>query len=142
MNSDLAERLREFYLRAHRLMDRAMTANGASYARTKFLLLLAREGPIRSTDIAAAFSLAPRTVTEALDALERDGLVRRDPDPVDRRAKRVSITDAGQAAVRTSEPARIALLDEMFGALDDADRAAFAIAMDKLNARLAAIENR
>jgi DNA-binding MarR family transcriptional regulator len=142
MSSDLADRLREFYLRAHRLMDRTMSANGASFARTKFLLLLAREGPIRSTDIAVAFGLAPRTVTEALDALERDGLVRRDPDPVDRRAKRVSITEAGQTAISTSEPVRLALLDEMFGALDDADRVAFARAMDKLNARLAALEER
>ena len=113
-----AEALRDYYLRAHRLLDRLMMTHGASLARTKLLLLVARGGPVRSTDIASALGQAPRTVTEAIDGLERDGFVRRDPDPNDRRAKRISVTAAGEAAIAASEPIRSRFLLDVFGTLE------------------------
>jgi DNA-binding MarR family transcriptional regulator len=34
--------------------------------------------------LAAEFDLAPRTITDVIDALERDGLAERQADPTDR----------------------------------------------------------
>ena len=99
--------LRDFYRRSHRLIDQIMTQQGASYARARVLSGIARDGPLRSIDLAMAFGYAPRTVTEAIDGLERDGLVRRTPDPDDRRAKRIILTSAGEAAVKASEASRV-----------------------------------
>ncbi|MGK5636708.1 MarR family winged helix-turn-helix transcriptional regulator [Streptomyces sp. URMC 126] len=39
-------------------------------------------------------------VTGLIDRLERRGLVRRDPDPADRRVSRAALTDEGRATVR------------------------------------------
>ena len=130
----LAHELGRLFLRLHRLMDRRMAQQGASLARTKLLLFLEREGGnARAADIADFFGHAPRTVTEAIDALERDGLVRRDPDPVDRRVKRVSITDAGRAAAAATEPMRLRLVEQVFGVLDDAEQKQLGLTLSKLS---------
>jgi DNA-binding MarR family transcriptional regulator len=129
--------LARVFLRSHRLLDRRMTAGGASLARTKLLLYLeGQEGEARAADIAEFFGLAPRTVTEALDALERDGMVRRERDPRDRRVKRLSITEAGLAATAATEPLRLALVEQIFGVLDREERDRLATILAKLTAAL------
>jgi DNA-binding MarR family transcriptional regulator len=91
-----------------------------------------KDGPVRAADIAEIFGLAPRTVTEALDTLERDGLVRRDPDKADRRVKRVSITDEGRRAMTATEPLRLRLTETIFGVLDPQERAQLDAIVTKL----------
>jgi DNA-binding MarR family transcriptional regulator len=129
--------LRDFYLRSHRVIDRVMTAEGASFARARLLMLIAKDEPIRSTDLAASLSYAPRTVTEAVDGLERDGLVRRDPDPADRRAKRISLTEEGRAAARKAEQSRIGFVESVFSVLTPAECEEMIRLVGKLNDRLA-----
>lgn len=134
---DVSDALRDFYHRAHRLTDRMMTARGASYARLRMLMQISRAATLRSTDLAASLGYAPRTVTEAIDGLERDGLVRRVADPEDRRAKRISLTPAGEDAARNSEASRQQFLQEVFGALDVDERSDVIRLVGKLNQRLA-----
>jgi DNA-binding MarR family transcriptional regulator len=129
---DIASRFGKLFFRMHRLLDRRMAECGASFAKLKFLMYLEKEGPSRATDIADLLGLAPRTVTEALDGLERDGLVRRDPDPGDRRAKRVSVTADGKDAIAATEPVRRLLVDRIFGVLSASDCAA----LDRILTRL------
>lgn len=120
------------FMRMHRLFDRRLGKCGASLARTKLLMFVDREGPARAIDIAEYFGHSPRTVTEALDGLERDGLVRRDPDPADRRVKRVSVTEEGRRAIAATEPLRLRLVERVFGVLDDEDRQCLAKILRKL----------
>ena len=129
--------LAKVFLRSHRLLDRRMTAEGASLARTKLLLYLEDQlGEARAADIAEFFGLAPRTVTEALDGLERDGMVRREPDPRDRRVKRLSITEAGVAAAAATEPVRVALVEQIFGVLSEDERGQLKQLLTKLTAAI------
>jgi DNA-binding MarR family transcriptional regulator len=137
-----ADTLRDFYRRSQRVIDRAMARHGASYARARLLLMIVRDGPLRSTDLASAFSYAPRTVTEAIDGLERDGLVRRDPDPDDRRAKRVSLTAEGERAAAGAERARRAHVEHVFGALGPGEREDLTRLLTRLNERLEEMEQR
>lgn len=125
------------YLRSHKVVDRRMTERGASFARTKLLLMLVREGPLRSADLATAYGYAPRTITEAVDGLERDGLVRRDPDTADRRAKRISLTEAGAAVAQEAEASRQQFVDDVFGALSVAECAEMVRLIGLINGRLA-----
>ncbi|MBO9601154.1 MAG: MarR family transcriptional regulator [Novosphingobium sp.] len=127
----------ELYLQLMRTADRMMADQGASLARTKLLLCLQKRGPLRGTDIAEFFSQSPRTVTEAIDGLERDGLVERTPDPNDRRAKLIRITEKGIEAAARTEPLRHQLVDRTFGTLDDAERTALAAILEKLARGLA-----
>jgi len=114
----LAVDFAKLFMRMHRLLDHRMMLNGISLSRTNILLFADRRGSVRATDIADIFGLAPRTVTEALDGLERDGLVQRDPDVADRRVKRISVTDLGRQAIAKAEPLRRDLIGQIFGVLD------------------------
>jgi DNA-binding MarR family transcriptional regulator len=67
----------------------------------------------RMSDIALDLGVTARTITTMVDALEREGLVERVPDPNDRRAISLVLTEAGAAAV----PAIQAALDEISAAV-------------------------
>ena len=59
-------------------------------ART--LLMADRHGALRQNELAAALSIEPMSLVAHLDRLEASGMVERQPDPDDRRSKRVHVT--------------------------------------------------
>ena len=130
---NLAIRYSRIYLRLHRVLDRRMAAQGASLARTKMLHFIANNAPVRAADIAEFFNLAPRTVTQAIDTMERDALVVRVPDPADRRAKRLDITPSGRQVLHQTEPLRRELIQQTFAALSADEIAQFDVILDKLD---------
>jgi DNA-binding MarR family transcriptional regulator len=136
----LAMRVGRFHRDLVRIFDRRLTEQGASFARTKLLMYLEKYGPKRAADIADDFSQAPRTVTEAIDGLERQGLVQRVADASDRRVKQVSLTEAGLRAVATTKPLRLQLVERVFGVLNEAEQAHFAALLDKMTAAIEAEE--
>lgn len=90
---------------AHRLFrrrfERAAEAAGlgltAGEART-LAFVAAYEG-LRQAGLAEVMNVDPMTLVGHLDALEAKGLVAREPDPTDRRAKRVRPTPAAAGTV-------------------------------------------
>jgi DNA-binding MarR family transcriptional regulator len=52
-------------------------------------------GGRRMTDLADAVVLSKSGLTSLVDRMERDGLLERRPDPMDRRATRIVLTEAG-----------------------------------------------
>ena len=56
----------------------------------------------RLTDLARRATMTPQAMGELVDDLERLGYVRRVPDPVDRRAKLVVLTDRGRGSVEAA----------------------------------------
>jgi DNA-binding MarR family transcriptional regulator len=131
------EQLGERYLAVHHRMFRAvndeMSGCGLSLSRTKVLMRLREQGPTRQSVLAADFGMAPHSITDAVDALERQGLAERQPDPTDRRAKLVAITGAGEACLGVAYATRERLLTQIFGALDDGDRATLLRLLDRLD---------
>ena len=121
------EQLGERYLTVHHRMFRAvndeMSGCGLSMARTKVLRRLRERGPTRQSALAADFGLSPHSITDIVDGLERLGMAERRPDPTDRRAKLVAITDAGEAGLDVANATRERLLTQIFGVLSAADRA-------------------
>ena len=111
-----------------RLIDAHLSANGASMARLKLLAFLA-EQPRRSTDIASFFDHAPRTVTQAIDWLEQNGLVSRLPVPGDRRAKLVQITKAGKEMLEQGLPLYDGIVGRTFGSLSEEELAGLSAAI-------------
>ena len=55
--------------------------------------------PVRLNDLAERLGVSPPTASRAVDALLEHGLLERAPDPTDRRAVRISLTDRGRATV-------------------------------------------
>jgi DNA-binding MarR family transcriptional regulator len=131
------EQVGERYLAVHHRMFRAvndaMTGCGLSMARTKVLMRLHEQGPTRQSVLAADFGLSPHSITDIVDALERVGLVERQPDATDRRAKLVAITEKGEECLGTAYATRERLLKQIFGALSQEDLATFLRLLDVLD---------
>lgn len=104
--------------RVRKELDEQMAASGLSLARTKVLQVLERNTAIRQTSLAQELGLAQRSITQAVEGLERDGLVEREPDPADGRAKLVTLTEQGAAALLVSTDTGDQVLRRIFGALD------------------------
>ncbi|MCF3593984.1 MarR family transcriptional regulator [Rhodobacteraceae bacterium LMO-12] len=66
---------------------------GVTPSEARTLATVARFGPLRQHDLADQTGLGAMSVTTVLDRLETAGLIRRDCDPHDRRAKLVRVTD-------------------------------------------------
>jgi DNA-binding MarR family transcriptional regulator len=73
--------------------------HGLSLSRLSLLNLLARNGPMTASAMAAAERLQPQSLTRMLSRLENDGLIIRSPDDVDRRQVRIDITREGMAVL-------------------------------------------
>src|SRR3712207_2833334 len=73
-----------------RLQDRGLT-----YARMRLLGALHCDGPQIMTSISDGLGVTRRNVTALVDALEEEGLVRRQPHPTDRRATVIELTSKG-----------------------------------------------
>jgi len=90
-------------MRAQQLMlarvQSSLKPFGLSFARFEMLALLAfsRGGALPMASASARLQVHPTSVTNTVDRLERDGLVRREPHPTDGRATLVVLTKSGRA---------------------------------------------
>lgn len=83
-------------------------------------------GDIRLKDLAERLRIAPRSATEVVDQLEAKGLVRREPDPSDRRATLIVPTDAGRQLFTEVQAERRDKSNEYFSRLNAEDRSELA----------------
>ncbi len=97
---------------------------GLAPHQVRALRVVARHGDIRPGELAQHLRVAPRSVTDVVDSLEERGLVQRRPDPTDRRATVLTLTDDGRALVAKVEKARKSDAHAYFERLTDDDRAA------------------
>lgn len=77
--------------------DKVLKPLGLTFARYELLTLLhfSRHGALPMAKASARLQVHPTSVTNAVDRLEKVGLVRRAPHATDRRATLVEITDEG-----------------------------------------------
>ncbi|WP_283136559.1 MarR family winged helix-turn-helix transcriptional regulator [Rhizohabitans arisaemae] len=90
---EIVERLLavESALRLH--FERTAAEFGLTIPQAQTLVLL--PAPQRMGELAGQLGCEPSHVTGIADLLEECGYVRREPDPEDRRAKRLTLTDTG-----------------------------------------------
>ena len=141
----LAQDFREA-LRHSIYLVRRLDADGElSAAQLSMLKMLMDAGPaaggVRVGEIARNLGVKVPSATEQIIKLERAGLARREPDPDDSRAVRVTLTDAGLAAVASANERRNTVMAGVLLSLSDEDRAALAAALPvigRINATLLA----
>lgn len=97
-------------------------AQGLSPARVRLLLALATAGGTRMSSLAEQLGVTNRAITGLVDALEREGVVARRPDPDDRRAVRLELTAAGVALVDKIERLQHQVSEQIFGPLSQPER--------------------
>lgn len=64
----------------------------------------ARAGAVRQAVLAERMGVEAMTLSTGLDRLEAHGLIERQPDPADRRAKLVHLSEAGQEMLARIQP--------------------------------------
>jgi DNA-binding MarR family transcriptional regulator len=126
----------ELYHHLHRLVDQTMSSAGLSLARAKVLMRLSEGGPMNQATLAGLLGFAPRSVTDVVDALERDGMVARTEDKHDRRARIVALTPAGHDAFAIAELTKRKAMDEIFGSLSARERASLVALLTTIRTNL------
>lgn len=86
----------------------------------------ASEEGMRLKDLAERLRIAPRSATEVVDQLQAKGLVGRQPDPADRRATRIVLTEEGARARARIREERRRQAGDFFSVLSAPDRAELA----------------
>ncbi|MER2133147.1 MAG: MarR family transcriptional regulator [Arthrobacter sp.] len=81
------------------------------------------DGGLRLKDLADLLRIAPRSATEVVDQLEAKNLVQRGPDPSDRRATLITLTEQGARIRSEVREDRARQADEYFAVLSEEDRA-------------------
>ena len=134
--ADFESRFRQVYaLAARRVRDKRALLPPATLA---FLSHLAAAGPMTLSELAKHLDRAPSTLSEMVDHLEHKNILRREPDPADKRRALIWLTREGRARL-TAELSvlDIAQLARAGAALDAPLRAQMLAALDHLIMQLA-----
>jgi DNA-binding MarR family transcriptional regulator len=102
---------------------RALAPWDITPAQLRALRVLGHHETMRLSELSDHLHIAPRSATEVVDALQDAGLVRRRPDPGDRRATLVELTEHGASVLDAIHAERATEAERVFGRLSEADRA-------------------
>jgi DNA-binding MarR family transcriptional regulator len=127
----------DLLLRVSRRLQRRVAAGlaplGVTQARVRALRALDLEHrPVRMGVLAERLDMVPRSATSLIDALAAAGLVRREPDPDDRRAVAVTLTPDGRRTLAAVRRVRRQVADELLAPLDQDQRAALRSLLETL----------
>ncbi|WP_427172898.1 MarR family winged helix-turn-helix transcriptional regulator [Arthrobacter sp. 92] len=134
----LAQDFREA-LRHSIYLVRRLDADGELTAAQLSTLKMMLDEGVRVGEIARNLGVKVPSATEQIIKLERAGLARREPDPDDSRAVRVTLTVEGRAAVDSANQRRNGVMAGILSSLTENDRQALAAALpviEKINATL------
>ncbi|SFE57158.1 DNA-binding transcriptional regulator, MarR family [Paenibacillus catalpae] len=90
--------------------------------RLRFLVSVAEAGQIRMSDIAVKLGIKPRTVTQFVDALEQEKLIVRLPDPDDRRATFIRLSETALPLMQKARLAMSESSDRVLASLSPEER--------------------
>ena len=102
-------------------------------SQCRILLELERaEEDLPVNDLAARISLSIAAAGRAIDALYRSGVLTRREDDVDRRIKRIGLTDRGRSVIATIMQVRKQGAERLVAALNDTEYAALEEAVETI----------
>ncbi|GAA1217897.1 MarR family transcriptional regulator [Kitasatospora nipponensis] len=87
---------------------------------------LARSGPRSAADLAEEIGLDRSGVTRRATRLEEAGLLRREPDPADRRATLLTLTESGRQAIATTRDRLAVRIETSVGSWGPGEAESFA----------------
>lgn len=114
--------LGELFLQVSRQLRRHHRVLSIAPHQFRALHVIARE-PIRPARLAEHLAITPRAVTDVVDTLVTEKLITTGPDPTDRRAKILTITDRGRDRLDRVREERLRIASEMFSRLSANEQA-------------------
>ena len=104
-----------------RRFDEVLRPLGLTNGQFSLLMSLNRPEPSGMAPVAALLAMDRTTLTAALKPLERRGLVKVIPDPVDKRSRRLKLTGEGKALLAEAVPVWERTHAEVEGLIEDGD---------------------
>ena len=96
----------------------------------------------RVIELADAAGVTRATMTGLIDTLERDGFVKREPDPNDRRMMSVRLTSRGEHFMQDFLPGHFKAIASIMSTLTDSERKTLVQLLSKVQERAAALHPR
>ena len=137
---------------AFAVSERNLDAYGISQGRFCVLMLLWRsyhsreevpesatcgEGPRTPAELAECANVTRATMTGLIDTLERDGFVKREPDPNDRRMMSVRLTPKAESFLREFLPGHFRTTAQLMGTLSETERKTLVRLLTKISTQAA-----
>jgi DNA-binding MarR family transcriptional regulator len=114
-------------------LEAALDRSGLSIAKFGVLKTLSKESePLPLGQLAERLACVKSNITQLIDRLEKDGLVRRVPDVEDRRSTRAVITKQGRRRYEAGLKVQLELEEELLDGLSLEEQAQVASALKKL----------
>lgn len=120
-------------------LHKAAEEEGISGAQSRILHFTAVkgiEGDVYQKDMEDYFCLRRSTVTQTLQTMEKNGLIKRSNVTKDARLKRIELTDEGRAMERRIHKKVEAMERQISGCLTDEEIAIFIKSMDKIDDKM------
>jgi DNA-binding MarR family transcriptional regulator len=133
-STDSASRLRAVVGKLSRRLRPTLAGTGLTPTRVSVLFSVVRMGPLRLSELADVEGVNPTMLSRVIAELGEQGLVRRVPDPEDRRAALVDATPAGKRLREQILGERNDVLSIQLGQLSVAERRALDDALPVLEA--------
>lgn len=105
--------------------EAVLNEHGLTHGRFHLLMLLKRQEPkhcLSPSELAKRTGVTRGTMTQFIDAIEKDGFVRRVEDPKDRRGMLVELTEKGESKLKTLLPIHIQNLANYTQVLNSEER--------------------
>lgn len=91
----LFDEMAAFNRKLRSFFDARVAEKGLTLARARTLFALSRRGSLTQKELAEELEIETPTLVRLLDAMEKQKLIERRSDEIDRRAKRIHMTPAG-----------------------------------------------
>jgi MarR family transcriptional regulator, 2-MHQ and catechol-resistance regulon repressor len=123
-------------MKAHEAMrrhaERHIHSLGIGFSDFAALEVLLHKGPLPVNEIGRLVRLTSGSMTTAVDRLEKKGMVERQNDPGDRRARVVHLTQAGKKLIECAFADHERAMEEAASGLSTEERARLASLLKKL----------
>lgn len=113
-----------------------MATLGLTTTQMRALAVLSVTDGILIRELAVFAVVEQSTLSRAIDALSRGGLIRREIDAADNRATRIFLTDPGREAYDRLWPHMSGSYEQMFAGVSQKDRKAFVATLQKMLANV------
>ncbi|WP_298808676.1 MarR family transcriptional regulator [uncultured Sphingomonas sp.] len=139
----LGSLLIQFARRYRRHLDRELTDLPVSQTGGLAVMMLGRmDDGVRQGVLAEKLGVEAPTIVPLIDDMERGGLVRREVDPADRRARKVHLTEAGRDMAVLAEVRVAQVREELFDGIAPSDLQIALDVLERLQARVDDLERR
>ena len=113
---------------------------GLSMPQFSILMQLHHRGAFSMSEVSGRFEITPAAASQLVDKLVQGGLVQREEDPKDRRAKLLYLTDKGRDLIQRGTQERYRWVDALGEKLSAAERAKVSEALEMMTKAVKELE--